>query len=127
MNAVGEAIGSIGATRLSTNMGQTELFLSGGSEIKFHQSSHNQKLIQTPDLQIDSQLDNSFMLHLEDTDNQERDYDDLSLKITTSLQAKNVNACKLASEHLAHRIWDCPNNYHTCHRGLECTARIFYT
>ena len=91
-------MGSIGATRDSTNMGQTELFLSGGSEIKFHQSSHNQKLIQSPDLQIDSQLDNSFMLHLEDTDNQERDYDDLSLKITTSQQSQNINAFKLASE-----------------------------
>ncbi|KZR90092.1 Hemolysin, chromosomal [Synechococcus sp. MIT S9509] len=98
VNADGEAIGSIGATRDSTNMGQTELFLSGGSEIKFHQSSHNQKLIQSPDLQIDSQLDNSFMLHLEDTDNQERDYDDLSLKITTSQQSQNINAFKLASE-----------------------------
>ncbi|WP_255475856.1 cadherin domain-containing protein [Synechococcus sp. BIOS-E4-1] len=98
VNADGEAMGSIGATRDSTNMGQTELFLSGGSEIKFHQSSHNQKLIQSPDLQIDSQLDNSFMLHLEDTDNQERDYDDLSLKITTSQQSQNINAFKLASE-----------------------------
>ncbi len=98
VNADGEAMGSIGATRDSTNMGQTELFLSGGSEIKFHQSSHNQKLVQSPDLQIDSQLDNSFMLHLEDTDNQERDYDDLSLKITTSQQSQNINAFKLASE-----------------------------
>jgi hypothetical protein len=93
----GQAIGSIGATRRSTNMGQTEFFLSGGSEIRLHQSSHHQKINQSPNLQINPDIDNSFLLHLEDSDDQNADYDDLSIKITSSQGPKNINAFKLSS------------------------------
>ncbi|QNI60182.1 putative cadherin domain-containing protein [Synechococcus sp. BIOS-U3-1] len=98
VNSEGHAIGSIGATKNSTNMGSNEIFLSGGSEIKFHQSSNHQKLNHSPKLQINSELDNSFSLHLEDSDQQNPDYDDLSIKITSSQQPKNINAFKLSSQ-----------------------------
>lgn len=79
-------------------MGVHELFLSSGSEIRFYQSSHNQELNQSPNFQIIPDIDNSFLLHHEDNQNQDQDYDDLSIKITTSGQPKNVNAFRLASE-----------------------------
>ena len=37
------------------------------------------------------------MLHLDDGKNQDKDYDDLSIKITTSQKSKDINAFKLAS------------------------------
>ena len=98
VNSEGHAIGSVGATKNSTNMGNNEFFLSGGSEIRFHQSSNRKKLNQSPDLKINPELDNSFMLHLEDSKNQDADYNDLSIKITTSQQPKSINAFKLSSQ-----------------------------
>ena len=97
LNSDGHAIGSIGATKKSTNMGSNEIFLSGGSEIKFHQSSNLQKFNHSPKLQINPGLESSFTLHLEDSDQQNADYDDLSIKISTSQQSKNINAFKLSS------------------------------
>ena len=98
INADGYAIGSIGATGHSTNMGANEIFLSGGSTIRFQQSSNNQKLNQSPNLRISPDSDNSFMLYLEDSGNLDADYNDLSIKITTSQQPQNINAFKLSSE-----------------------------
>ena len=99
VNSDGQAIGSIGATRWSSNMGVNEIFLSAGSEIRFHQSTHNQKrLNQTPSLKINPDIDTSFLLHLEDGFDRDEDYDDLSIKITTSQESKDINAFKLASE-----------------------------
>jgi VCBS repeat-containing protein len=98
VNSDGHTLGAIGATKHSTNTGNNEIFLSGGSEIRFHQASHNQQLNQSPNLLINPDIDNSFLLHLEDSLDQDGDYDDLSVKITTSQQSKNINAFKLASE-----------------------------
>ena len=97
INDEGKAIGSIGATRNSTNMGKQEFFLSGGSEWFFHQLSHDSKLDESPSLRIDSEIDD-FILHLDDSKDGDNDHDDLSIKITTSQQAKNLEAAKLASE-----------------------------
>ena len=82
-----EAIGSIGATRNSTNMGKQEFFLSGGSEWFFHQLSHDSKLDESPSLRIDSEIDD-FILHLDDSKEGDNDHDDLSIKITTSQRQK---------------------------------------
>jgi hypothetical protein len=79
-------------------MGINEIFLTGGSELRFHQASHNQKLNQSPNLQLNPESDNIFLLHLKDSNNPNGNYDDLSIKITTSQQPKNINAFKLASE-----------------------------
>ena len=92
-----EAIGSIGATRNSTNMGKQEFFLSGGSELFFHQLSHDSKLDKSPSLRINS-LINDFILNLDDSKEGDNDHDDLSIKITTSQSAKNPTAAILASE-----------------------------
>ena len=92
-----EAIGSIGATRNSTNMGKQEFFLSGGSELFFHQLSHDSKLDKSPSLRIESSI-NDFILNLDDSKEGDNDHDDLSIKITTSQSAKNPTAAILASE-----------------------------
>ena len=93
----GEAIGSIGATRNSTNMGKHEIFISGGSEWFFHQLSHDSKLNKSPSLRIHSGLDD-FILNLDDSKNGDNDHDDLSIKITTSEHAQNPVAAELASQ-----------------------------
>ncbi|QNJ21168.1 putative cadherin domain-containing protein [Synechococcus sp. A18-25c] len=92
-----EAIGSIGATRNSTNMGKQEFFLSGGRELFFHQLSHDSKLDKSPSLRINSSI-NDFILNLDDSKEGDNDHDDLSIKITTSQSAKNPTAAILASE-----------------------------
>ena len=70
VNGDGLAITSIGATSYSTNMGNNEIFLSGGSMIKFYQSTNNQDLNYSPNLKIKPDPNKSFMLHLEDSDDE---------------------------------------------------------
>ena len=97
VDSLGNSIGSIGATRDSTNLGKHEIFLDAGSEWFFHQLSNNSQLNELPSLRIDT-ITGGFIVHLDDSENGDNDHDDLSIKITTSQNAENPVAAQLASE-----------------------------
>ena len=97
INSFGYAIGSIGATSHSTNLGRQEIHLETGYEIIFHQISQNIHRNPLPNLQIQSNSDH-FTLHLDDTADGDNDYDDLIIKVTASPNPLNPTTIHLASE-----------------------------
>ena len=97
VDSLGNSIGSIGATRDSTNLGKHEILLDAGSEWFFHQLSNNSQLNELPSLRIDT-ITGGFIVHLDDSENGDNNHDDLSIKITTSQNAENPVAAQLASE-----------------------------
>lgn len=91
----GTALGAVGATPESGNLGSKEIYLSAGQELRFAQSSRNNALDTTPDIRL--MADNGgFRLRLDDNGESDRNYNDLELRITSSLTASDPNAVAMA-------------------------------
>jgi len=91
----GTALGAVGATPASGNLGSKEIYLAAGQELRFAQSSRNNALDTTPDIRLVAD-NGGFRLRLDDNGSSDRDYNDLELRITSSLTASNPNAIAMA-------------------------------
>ena len=91
----GAQLGSIGATANSTNLGSKEIYLEAGQELRFTQSSGNQNNNINPNIRLSS-VNGGFRLLLDDGGADISDFNDLVLKITSSLTAQDPNAIVMA-------------------------------
>jgi hypothetical protein len=94
ITADGTALGAVGATPESRNLGRKEIYLAAGQELRFAQSSRNNPTNTTPDIRLVAE-NGGFRLRLNDSQ-ADQDYDDLVLRITSSLSASDPNAITMA-------------------------------
>ena len=91
----GTALGAVGGTPDSGNLGSKEIYLAAGQELRFAQSSRNNALVTTPGIRLVGD-DGGFHLRLDDNGSADRDYNDLKLRITSSLTATDPNVIAMA-------------------------------
>ena len=91
----GTELGAVGATSNSGNLGTKEIYLASGQELRFLQSSGNNADLKTPNLRLTAE-NGSFRLRLDDGGSNDADFDDLDLRITGSLTAKNPSGIAMA-------------------------------
>ena len=91
----GTQLGAVGATPNSGNLGTKEIYLAAGQELRFVQSSRDNADLSSPNLQLTAE-NGSFRLALDDGGKPDRDFDDLKLRITSSLTAKSADAVAMA-------------------------------
>ena len=93
-------IGAIGATCNSNNLGQQEIYLQVGEELRFQQSSNNRALQASPLIKLEQNImDESWSLRLEDggeLNNQNEDYDDLNISISGHLTPESLENYMIA-------------------------------
>ena len=91
----GDFLGAVGATPHSGNLGSKQIYLEAGKELRFSQNSGNNSLNANPFLTLTTDGD-GFRLRLDDAGGRDRDYNDLDLRITSSLAATNIDAISMA-------------------------------
>jgi hypothetical protein len=93
----GDFLGAVGATPHSGNLGSKQIYLEAGKELRFSQNSGNTSLNANPFLTLTPDDDgDGFRLRLDDAAGPDRDYNDLDLRITSSLAATNIDAISMA-------------------------------
>ncbi|KZR77102.1 calcium-binding protein [Prochlorococcus marinus] len=95
VNQNGTSLGSIGATKSSTNLGTHELFIPEGSTLNFKQYSNNNPVNNAPQLTITESKDN-FLLNLTDNKSSQGN-DDLVIEISSSTSATDPASASIAS------------------------------
>lgn len=95
ITSTGTKLGAVGATANSENLGTKEIYLAAGQELRFLQSSRNNAALSAPNLRLTAEKD-SFRLRLDDGGSNDGDFDDLELRITGSLTAKNPSSVPMA-------------------------------
>jgi len=94
-----DALGAIGATSLSNNLGDHSIFIPEKSTIRFHQLSGNEPINNTPRLSISDQKDGTYLLELDDNST-DYDYNDLCIEVSQSSASPAPEATTLATEKL---------------------------
>ncbi|WP_341899605.1 FG-GAP-like repeat-containing protein [Synechococcus sp. UW140] len=104
----GEFLGAVGATANSGNLGSKQIYLEAGKELRFAQNSGNNGLNTNPLLMLSADA-GGFRLRLDDAGGPDRDYNDLELRITSSLVATTVDEIAMARRQMssADAIIDC--------------------
>jgi hypothetical protein len=92
----GDALGAVGGTPDSGNLGTKEIYLAAGQELRFAQSSRNNAVDTTPDIRLVDDKKGGFRLRLDDNASSVRDYNDLDVRITGSLTATDPDAIAMA-------------------------------
>ncbi|MEY3930491.1 MAG: hypothetical protein RLZZ516_2201, partial [Cyanobacteriota bacterium] len=91
----GTELGSVGGTPDSGNLGSKEIYLAAGEELRFAQFGLNNARNTSPDILIIADQ-GGFLLQLDDHGSLDRDYNDLVLRITSSLTPSDPNAIAMA-------------------------------
>jgi len=91
----GEFLGAVGATANSGNLGSKQIYLEAGKELRFAQNSGNNELNTNPLLMLNADA-GGFRLRLDDAGGPDRDYNDLELRITSSIVATTVDDIAMA-------------------------------
>ncbi len=91
----GEFLGAVGATPNSGNLGSKNIYLEAGKELRFSQNSGNNDLNTNPLLLLTAE-NGGFRLRLDDAGGPDRDYNDLDLRITSSLAATDIDGLAMA-------------------------------
>jgi hypothetical protein len=90
-----DEIGGIGATRYSSNLGETEIYLQAGEELYFQQSSNNFSLQESPAFTLEQNTSNKhWILSLDDGGGDpapDQDYSDLQVSISGHLTPKDMD------------------------------------
>ena len=104
----GEFLGAVGATANSGNLGSKQIYLESGKELRFAQNSGNSGPNTNPLLMLSADA-GGFRLRLDDAGGPDRDYNDLELRITSSLAATTVDEIAMARRQMtsADAIIDC--------------------
>ena len=97
INNNNQALGSIGATNWSTNLGWHEIYIKGGTTFSFQSHQNRNTFSEFPHINF-AQNDNSISAMLNDNPSIDNDNDDLQLRITSSQAASNPAAALLASQ-----------------------------
>ena len=104
----GEFLGAVGATANSGNLGSKQIYLEAGKELRFAQNSGNNGPNSNPLLMLSADA-GGFRLRLDDAGGPDRDYNDLELRITSSLVATKIDEIAMARRQMssADAIIDC--------------------
>jgi hypothetical protein len=93
--ATGTELGSIGATQYSGNLGEKDLFLGSGEELRFAQSSANGSISNNPLLKFNVE-GGGIRLCFDDRGSPDGDYNDLQVYIKVSIAARNPDVIAMA-------------------------------
>ncbi|WP_341880883.1 FG-GAP-like repeat-containing protein [Synechococcus sp. UW140] len=96
----GEFLGAVGATANSGNLGSKQIYLEAGKELRFAQNSGNNGLNTNPLLMLSADA-GGFRLRLDDAGGPDRDYNDLELRITSSLVATKIDEIAMARRQMS--------------------------
>ena len=99
VNQRNDALGSIGATNFSRNLGEHSIFIPEKSTIRFKQLSGNQPTNNSPQLSIDDHGSGTYLIELNDS-NDDDDYNDLCIEVSYSSSSPAPEATTLATEQL---------------------------
>jgi hypothetical protein len=91
----GDFLGAIGTTANSGNLGSKQIYLEAGKELRFVQNSADNGINSNPLLMLSAQA-GGFRLRLEDASGTDRDFNDMELRITSSLIATNADDIAMA-------------------------------
>ena len=94
-----DALGAIGATSLSKNLGDHSIFIPEKSTIRFQQLSGNQSINDSPQLSIADLGSDIYSLQLDDSTDDD-DYNDLCIEVSYSSSSPAPEATTLAAEQL---------------------------
>jgi hypothetical protein len=94
-----DALGIIGATSLSKNLGNHSIFFPEKSTIRFQQLSGNQSTNNSPQLSIADHGGGTYLIELNDN-NDDDDYNDLCIEVSCSSSSPAPEATTLAAEQL---------------------------
>ena len=93
----GNTLGSVGATKWSTNLGWHEFYARGGTTFSFHSHQNQNTFSELPEINFFQDSD-SISARLNDNPSIDDDSDDLQLRITSSQEVSNPVAALLASQ-----------------------------
>ncbi|WP_186500738.1 Ig-like domain-containing protein [Synechococcus sp. A15-60] len=93
----GNTLGSVGATKWSTNLGWHEFYARGGTTFSFHSHQNQNTFSEFPEINFFQESD-SISARLNDNPSIDEDSDDLQLRITSSQEASRPVAALLASQ-----------------------------
>ena len=94
-----DALGAIGATSASKNLGDHSIFIPEKSTIRFQQLSGNQSINNSPQLSIADPGGDAYSLQLDDSADDD-DYNDLCIEVSYSSSSPAPEATILAAEQL---------------------------
>jgi hypothetical protein len=96
ISSAGVRLGALGVTTDGTHLGNSEVYVAAGQELRFVQVSRNDERNTTPDLQIEA-VDGGFRVGLDDGGgNKDRDYNDLQVQVSSSLASRDADALAMA-------------------------------